>query len=407
MINCLLPLAFVLCAHPESMDWPRFRGPNGNGLAATPAPTELSSEKLLWKVPLPGKGWSSPIIVKGIIFLQTATDSQRLLLAIRLDDGKTLWTRELPGKTAHTHKKNSLASGTPASDGQNVYCIVWDGESISLQAFTLEGQALWNTPIGPYQSQHGPAHSPVVYEGLVFVNYDQDGGAEVIAYDAKTGAKKWSAPRKPERACYATPFLFEQPGKPTELVVATTHQITAYEPDTGRVIWDYAVAWPAGKMPMRSIAAPVVVGDIITCFYGDGSGSRLAVAVTPTGRTARKLWDATKDTPYVPCPLAREGMLYWITDKGFAVCADPKTGKIHWNERVFAKDVSASPILIGDTILAIAEDGKAAAIKANQDFEAGKMSALGQDTFCTPAVSAGKLVVRGSTHLFCFADKGK
>ena len=401
-----LSLALAPAAAPDtSTDWPRFRGPNGTGLAATAVPTELTSANLLWKVPVPGKGWSSPIVSKGVIYLQTSTDDKRMLVAINLSNGKTLWSRELPGKTAHTHKKNSLASGTPACDGKAVYCVVWDGDTISLQAFDLDGKPLWNTPIGGYVSQHGPAHSPVLFNGLVFVNYDQDGGAELLAFDAKTGSKKWSAPRKPERACYATPFLLERPGKPTELVLCSSHHLTAYEPATGRVIWDYPFVWTTGKLPLRAIAAPVVSNDTITCFFGDGGGGRYAVAVNPKGGTPTKLWEARKDTPYVPCPIARDGYLYWVTDKGFAVCADAKTGKILWNERVFTKDVSASPVLVGDTILAIAEDGKAAAIKAIPEFEEAKLSALGQETFCTPAIADGKLIVRGGTHLFCYGKK--
>lgn len=405
MTSWFLPLALALSANPDSTDWPRFRGPNGNGIAATAVPTELTPKNLLWKVPVPGKGWSSPIISKGVIYLQTSTDDKRMLVAINLADGKTLWSRELPGKTAHTHKKNSLASGTPACDGQSVYCVVWDGETISMQAFNLEGKPLWNSPIGSYTSQHGPAHSPVLHGGLVFVNYDQDGAAEFIAFDAKTGSKKWTAPRKFERACYATPFVLDRPGKPTEIVLCSTHQLTAYEPATGRVIWDYQFEWAAGKMPLRTIAAPVVVGDSIISFFGDGGGNRYAVAVNPSGGTPSKLWEARKDTPYVPCPIARGDHLYWITDKGFAVCAEAKTGKIVWNERVFTKDVSASPVLVGDTILAIAEDGKVAAIKAAPVFDEAKMSSLGQDTFCTPAVADGKLVVRGSSDLFCYGSK--
>jgi len=406
MTSWFLPLALALAANPDSTDWPRFRGPNGTGLAATSAPTELNAKDLIWKVPVPGKGWSSPIISKGVVYLQTSTDDKRMLVAFNLADGKTLWTRDLPGKTAHTHKKNSLASGTPVVDGNAVYCVVWDGDTISLQAFDLAGKPLWNSPIGGYTSQHGPAHSPVLHSGLVFVNYDQDGGAEFLAFDAKTGKKAWSAPRKPERACYATPLILERAGKPAELLVGSTHQLTSYDPATGKVNWDYPFVWASGKMPLRAIAAPIVAGNTITCFFGDGGGSRYAVAVDPSkGSSPTMLWEARKDTPYVPCPVARGEHLFWITDKGFAVCAEVKTGKIVWNERVFTKDVSASPVLVGDTILAIAEDGRAAAIKASPQFEEAKLSSLGQDTFCTPAIADGKLVIRGSSDLFCYGSK--
>src|SRR5262249_23162489 len=154
------------------------------------------------------------------------------------------------------------------------------------------------------------------------------------------------APRKPERACYTTPFLLERPGKPVELVLATTHQITGYEPGTGRVVWDYLIQWPPGKMPLRIIAAPVVIGDLIACFFGDGGGSRYGIAVKPgNGPTPTKVWELHKDTPYVPCPIVHGDYIYWIGDKGIASCAEAKTGKTVWSERLFSKDVSASPVL--------------------------------------------------------------
>lgn len=391
-------------------DWPRFHGPNGTGIAGSSVPLDVGDKNnLLWKVPVPGKGWSSPIVVKGKVFLQTSTEDKRLLLCINAADGKTLWSRELPGKTGHTHKKNSMASGTPACDGEAVYCVVWDGDAISLQAFDMAGKPLWNSPIGTFTSQHGPGHSPVVFGGLVFVNYDQDGGAELDAFDAKTGAKKWVAPRKPERACYATPFILERPGKPAELVVATTHQITGYEPASGKVVWDYTVNWPSGKMPMRSIAAPAVAGNLIVCFFGDGSGSRLTIALdTSKSPNPTKVWEATKDTPYVPCPVVRGDYLYWINDGakgGMGVCAEVKTGKIVWMERVFSKDISASLVLVGDEIFAIGEDGQTAVLKASPEFEDAKKAPLGQPTHSSPAVADGKLIIRGSTDLFCFGKK--
>src|SRR5437870_2009921 len=184
-------LALSLAVTLTGADWPRFRGPNGTGLAEGPLPN-VDGKAALWKTAIPGQGHSSPIVIGSKVFLQSATadGGKRLLLCIDASSGKILWTKELFGKSAHTHKLNSLASGTPAGDGERVYCVSWDGESVTLFAYDLAGKDLWNQPLGGFVSQHGPGLSPAVYHGLVFVSVDEDGdkGGKAIlsAFDAKT-----------------------------------------------------------------------------------------------------------------------------------------------------------------------------------------------------------------------------
>lgn len=407
--SCVM-LALTLSLSPAS-DWPRFRGPNGTGVAEGTLPA-IDAKSAMWKTALPGRGVSSPIVVGGKLFVQSASEdgSKRMLLCINAADGKTLWTKELPGKKVGTHAKNSLASATPAGDGERVYCVSWDGDTLTLLAFDVAGKELWSQPLGGFVSQHGPGHSPVVYNGLVFVSVDEDGDkgghALLSAFDARTGDKKWAVARKPYRASYSTPFLLERPGKPAELVLGTTTAISSYEPATGKVLWSYPIAWPAGQMPLRVVGSPIYANGLIVCCCGDGGGSRYMIAIDPDGQQPTKVWDVNKGpTPYVPCTLVKGDLLFWIADNGIACCADTKTGKRLWEERISNKEVTASPVMVGDEILVIAEPGQVFVLKADKEFDLVRKTDLGQAVAASPAVADGKVYVRGATHLFCFGKK--
>src|SRR5437762_506934 len=133
----LSPLTLALTlALASAADWSRFRGPNGSGVADGPLP-EIDPKKPLWKVEIPGRGVGSPIVVGGKLFVQTASadGKTRTLLCLDAATGKTIWTKDVPGQTAKANPKNSLASSTPASDGEQVYCVWWDGSGVALQAY--------------------------------------------------------------------------------------------------------------------------------------------------------------------------------------------------------------------------------------------------------------------------------
>jgi outer membrane protein assembly factor BamB len=400
-------LAVALSTLVQGADWPRFRGPNGAGTVEGTLP-DIDPSAPLWKVRIPGKGVSSPILVNGKIYLQSASNNgkTRMLLCLAAADGKTEWTKELPGNTAKPHAKNSLASGTPACDGERIYCSWWDGSGVSAAAYDLTGTELWQRSLGGYVSQHGPGFSPMVHDGLVFLNVDDDERAELVALDAKTGEKKWSAPRKHYRASYATPFLWERQGKPVELILGTTTALTSYEPKTGKVNWEYTIAWPDGQMPLRVVGSPIYAGGLFIVSCGDGSGTRYMIAINPEGKKPTRAWDLKRDTPYVPGVLVKGPFLFWIGDKGVATCADLKTGKAAWAERVFNVDVTASPILVGDKILMISEKGEIAILKAdNKKPEEPALISLGERVLATPAVADGRVFIRGDAHLFCFGKK--
>lgn len=382
---------------PHSDDWPRFRGPNGSGVAAA-VPLGFGPADRLWTVPLPGKGHSSPVIAGGRLFLQAASGdgAKRHLLALDAATGKTAWQTDVSGGKGHTHAKNSLASASAAVDGGRVFFPVWDGDGVTLRALdAATGKEQWNAPLGGYVSQHGFGISPLAAGGRVFVNFDQDGSAELVAFDAATGKRVWAAPRKAFRANSAMCLLHKG-----TLVAASTAGLTAYDPATGKVVWDWA--WPFDGMALRTVGSPVLDGDTIIAVAGDGGGSRSTVAVT-VGPTPRLLWQKTKGVPYVPGPIAAGDHLYFVTDNGLATCAELATGNVVWQERAFTRAVSASPVLAGGAVIAVAEDGKLIAFKATPaGFEKLAEGGIGEAVFASPAAVGGRLYVRGATGLTCF-----
>ena len=413
-LSAALALTFALSL--SAADWPRFRGPNGTGVAAGPLPP-INPTAPLWKVEIPGKGAGSPIVVGGKVYLQTAADdgSKRSLLCLGAATGKTEWTAEVPGQKAPTHNLNTMASSTPASDGERIYCVWWDGKAVSVHAYDLAGKELWSQPLGSYQSQHGPGHSPAVYRGKVFVNFDQDGRAEVVALDAKTGAKVWAAPRKPgKQACYSTPSVLEQPGKPAAVVVVSSYAVDSYDPDTGKVNWHYTINWAPGATVLRAVGGPVFADGLVIGHFGQGGGKEqymVAVRTDGTGdvtATARA-WEVRHGVPYVPCVLARGDYLFWAYDTGGKLyCAEAKSGKPVWDEQVFKKDkgaVYASPVLVGDRMLVISAAGRVAVLKADKEFNEPTMTDLGEKVSASPAVADGRVYIRGEKHLFCFGPR--
>lgn len=419
--SCLaLCLILTLTLSLRAADWPRFRGPNGTGVVDGPLPT-INPKAPLWSVPIPGtKGVGSPIVVKGKIFLQTASvdGKTRTLICLDAATGKTLWTRDVPGtKVAKggggIHNKNTLASSTPASDGEMVYCTFWDGSTMGIRAYDLDGNEKWKQPIAAWSSEHGPAHSPAVYGDRVFVNFDRDGEAFVVAFDKKTGVKAWQKERAANRACYPTPFLLELPGQPVSLVVASTTGIDGYSPESGSVLWHYTIKWPSPdpKKQLRMIGAPVYTAGLLIGNTGNGGSDRYSLAIKPGGTgdvsATAKVWETRSNKatgPYVPSVLGKGDYLYWADENGFAGCTEAKTGKQEWYERVVGGGVTASPILVGDQMLVISERGEVALLKASREFALPDKLKLGEAVFATPALADGKLYIRTTGHLMCFGS---
>lgn len=401
--------------------WPRFMGPNGTGTAAAkniPARWD-DKQGILWKVALPGIGNSSPVIWGKRLFLHSSKEdgTERSLHCFNTDDGKLLWTRSVPATKVRTHAKNSMASSTPTTDGERVYVLFWDSKEISLHAFDFDGKPVWKQGLGAFVSragkgndeknQHGAGASPMVHGGKIFLNNDQTGSAELLALDAKTGKVLWKAQREAFRTCYSTPFILEKQGQAPELIVSSTAGVTSYEPNTGKVHWDWKWTTFEG-MPLRTVGAPLLSNGLVIATSGDGSGARHAVAIQP-GTQPQLVWEEKRRIfPYVPCVLTLGEHLFSVQDQtGTAQCHVAKTGREVWSERLGGGPVSASPVLIDGKVYVLTETGKVFVYAAADKFDLLGKNDMGEGVIATPAVADGKLFIRGHKHLFCIGQNGQ
>lgn len=397
-------------------NWPRFRGPNGAGIAADKdVPVKWTNENILWKTAIPGVGHSSPIACGGRVFLQSASKDgkERWLLCLDAATGEILWKAAASGQKAHIHNYNSLASSTPATDGQRVYAVFWDGENIHLGAFDFkDGTPIWEKDLGGFTSQHGAGHSPMLIDGKVILANDQDGSSHLLAFDAKSGAPVWQAERKAFRTCYSTPFIHVKPDGDKELIVASTAGITGYNPADGKANWWYT--WSFRSMPLRTVSSPIRAGNLVIATSGDGRGDRDVIAVKLGGQgnvtPSNLAWQNRKNYPfpYVPCLLAHGAYLFGVHDKaGIASCHRAHSGEEVWSERLDASGFTASPILVDGKIYAVANNGSVYVLAAGPKFKVLAKNTVAERVSSTPAVADNRLFLRGEKHLFCIGKNAK
>jgi outer membrane protein assembly factor BamB len=408
-------------------DWPQFRGPNATGVStdATIPVHFQDGDGVLWKVALPGAGVSSPIVSKGKLFIQSASSDgrQRLMICLDAATGKTLWTKTIPGSKARTHALNSLASSTPAADGDHVFALFWDGATIALIAFDYDGTKRWQQDLGPFQSEHGAGASPVVFDGRVYVNFDQDRvnantgeelpgsdhGTALLAFDAATGKPLWRAERTGYRACYSAPMLRPTADGGKEIVAANMVAVTGYNPVTGSVNWNWDWQWPDGAEKLRTVATPVMWKDLIYVQGGNGGGNSAIVAlrIGPPGTPPKVVWEKRKGSfNYVPCMLVVGDLLFTIHDKtGIAGCFEAATGKEVWTQRL-SGEFRSSPVLIDGRVYLPGDRGDVYVFPAIPRYQLLARNGLGESVTASSAVADGRLFIRGKEHLFCIG-RGK
>jgi outer membrane protein assembly factor BamB len=410
-------------------DWTRFRGPNGTGTSTdTSIPVQFKDgDGILWKVALPGKGNSSPIVSRGKVFTQSASDNggQRMLLCLDAASGQTLWNATLPGGQSKMHQHNTLASSTPTVDGERVYAMWWTGTGMVLTAHDYDGHFQWQYDLGPYRSEHGAGASPVEYGGRVYVNYDQDRidsqtkmeipGAEhrtaLYCFDGKTGQVLWRQERKGHRACYSTPILRPLPAGGQELIAINTNTITAYDPVSGAVNWNWSWDWSRNNNQIwRTIGTPMIWKDLLLAQAGDGTGAStyfVAIRMGSPSTPAQLVWEAKKGNfPYVPSIIVSGDYIYAVHDaRGIAGCYEAATGKEVWTERL-SGEFRSSPVCVDGKIYACNDKGDVFVYPAAPEFKLLAKNSLGERILATPAVVNGRMYIRGATHLYCIGKAG-
>lgn len=420
-----LLLIALLPARAADSDWLRFRGPNGSGIAAgaQPPTTWSDTQNVKWKIELPGPGTSSPIVLGDRVFVtcwsgpgvgKGKSTLNRELVCVDRASGKVKWAKSVAGEAPADQFEGYLpehgyASHTPASDGEKVFVYFGRGGAA---AFDLDGKQLWHVKLGNSANgkNWGSAASPVLHGNTIIITASEEAHA-IVALDKKTGTEVWRAPGSALEYVFGTPVLAGTPALP-ELVFALPDELWALNPDTGKLRWFASSGLPG------NIAPSVVAGEGVVFAFG-GFPQLGAVAVKTGGKgdvsQTHRLWQ-TRNSTYVPTPVLHEGRLYVVTDQGFALCLDAKTGEQVFKERLpgasaagrGGKPFYASAVLANGNIYAVSRRNGTFVFAAQPEFKLVAQNSFASDATqfnATPAVSGKEMFLRSDKFLYSLATQ--
>lgn len=408
-LTAILPAAVV-----QSEDWPWFRGPGRQGISREKdIPVRWNAgSNIRWKTPIPGAGWSSPIVSGERVFVTTAVEGGSSLRLICLDrrKGTVIWDKEIARqKAGHKQGYNSYATSTPATDGTRIYVPVCDGRVLAVSG---DGEVQWSNADFEYYSEHGLAVSPVLYEDLVLVAFDGSSPpptpkvgwqvpwdkAVLLALDKHTGRVRWKGSRDSSRIAHVTPQIASVEGQ-DQLISAAGDVIQGHDLKTGARLWTVA-------SPGEGVVPSIVLGEGLV-FTASGFGASRICAVRLGGRgdvtRTHTVWESKEDVPKIASMLYVAPHLYLATETGVAKCLRAATGEVVWRERLGGK-FSASPVWADGKIYFLAENGKMTVVEDGPAFQVVAQNELGETCCASPAISQGNLFLRTDKALYCIGE---
>lgn len=423
---------FALDSSPDAQKyWPQWRGPAATGVAAhSNPPLQWSEEKnIKWKIEVPGKGLSSPIVWEDKVFITTAISTGKkpadleassggrgrgiapsdeldfVLLAISRSDGRIMWQRKAVSAKPHegTHPDGSWASHSPITDGQFVFAYFG---SRGLYCYDMLGKLLWQKDFGDMSTRNGfgEGSSPVLRGNTLVVNWDHEDQDFIVALDKKTGKELWKTNRD-EPTSWSTPLVVVHEGKP-QVIVNATNRVRSYDLATGKMIWE------CGGMTMNVIPSPVHADGVVYVTSGFRGSSLQAIRLADTkgditGSPA-VIWKHDQDTPYVPSPLLFGDKIYFLkVNSGILSCFDAKTGKeLYGRQRLEGvASIYASPVGAKDRVYLTSRDGMTLVIKHGPTFEVLASNKLDDNIDASAALVENEIYLRGRKFLYCIAEK--
>ena len=409
MILFMFPLlsATLALAQEPSIDWPRWRGPNADGVAdGRKLPTRWSkTENIRWSVKLPGWGTSSPVVSGNRVFVTThVKEGKKALLTLCVDreTGKELWRHDFGfGVDQRTHEKSNLAVNTPAITEDAVYVAFGNAD---IARYSHDGNLIWVnrylTRFGDPKMAWGYAVSPLVLEDSVLFPWNHHKGpCFLIGLDKKTGEIAWKKDR-PIGTAHATPLLVEHHGQ-KDILVPGQNRLTAFDAKTHEELWRYG----EGEGPYN--------GEIISSpVYGDGMvflqlwrESKIhAIRLAGKGQPPETVWVSKKPGPVESSLLSYRGLVYAWMDNGVLVCLDGKTGDELYRERLGAAS-NSSPVASDGHIFLNDHDGKTFVVKAGREFKVLETNQLGERITASSAITGNWLIYRTDSHLYCIGSK--
>jgi len=428
-------LASPLLIHAQSRTashWPHWRGPAHTGATTADVPLTWSdTSNVAWKIALPGRAFSTPVIWGERLFLTNAIptgkkaevapaggaragggsaagEEHRLeVLAVDRATGKIVWRRTATTTTPHEgyhHQYGSFASNAPATDGQRVYAFFG---SRGLYVYDLEGKPLWQKDFGLKMTMRlgfGEGTGTVVHDGRVYLQFDHQQEGFVVALNAADGKELWRAPRM-ENSSWSTPLVVEHAGK-KQLVVTADTKVKAYDVDTGAVVWEVA------GISTNPIPQPVQFRDTVIVMSGYRNPRLMSVRLGRTGDltgTDAVAWETTRGTSYTASPALHDGRLYIIADNGMMNVFDAATGTPHYIQQRLSRpyNFKASPLVVNDRVYLATEEGAVVVVKAGSQFEVLATNTLTDQSFIASPIALGRdLYLRSRTHLFRISGVG-
>ena len=427
-----LAAALSISLHASQNDWPQFRGMRAGVADDDPALPEVWSktENVVWRTPIGGTGWSSPIVAGDQIFVTSVVSADQLeppkpglyfggerpaptvehrwlLTAVDFTTGRIRWEREVhrsvPGSPRHL--KNSYASETPVTDGERVYAYFGN---VGLFAFDVNGKPVWSKKFDtvPMRNGWGTAASPVLHRGRLYIVNDNDTASFIVALDARTGREIWRTVRD-EHSNWASPFIWEHAGG-TQIVTSGSDRVRAYDLE-GRLRWQLkgmssiAIPTPFAAHDLLFVSSGYV-GDSVRPMYAIRPGASGDISLAP-GETsnAQIAWSHPQLGAYNPTPVVYGELLYTLLDRGFLLAHDARSGREVYGRQRLATDASgftASPWAYNGKIFAASEDGDTFVIQAGPTYKLIGRNSLGEMLMASPAIARGSLVMRTAAAVY-------
>jgi len=420
--------AAILLAEPGIEDsWHQWRGPNNNGVAESDAPLHFSdTQNVKWRISIPGKGNSTPVIWGDTIFVSTAAPTEGapaagggpgggsgslvrhkfVVMAIDKNSGKVLWERTATDQTPHEGHHNqygSFASNSPVTDGDMLYV---NFGSRGFYAYDLHGNLKWKKDLGKLQMRgpFGEGIAPIVHGNHLVIQNDHEGPSYIVVLDKRNGEELWRAERD-ERSSWPQPIVVEYGGR-KQLITSST-RVRAYDLENGDLIWE------AGGLGGNAIPAVVNVdNEMVIAMTGWRNANALAIKLSGKGDLTDNpdyiQWTNQRGNSYSASPVLHDGILYFVTDRGMVSALDAKTGEKFYHQQRLPEVYSfkASPVAASCKLYLATEQGDVVVLKLGKTYEVLATNKMGEEMFVSsPVIVGGDLFLRSQDELFCIGDK--
>jgi outer membrane protein assembly factor BamB len=415
-----------------SANWHHWRGPDANGSApkADPPTKWDATTNVKWKALLPGRGSASPIVWGNRVFVLTAIKTDRqakpeeqpkpdprfktmtdppthfykfVVFCFDRTTGKPLWEKVAAERVPHEghHPSHSYAAGSPTTDGKYLYVSFG---SFGNYCYDFDGNLIWSRELRRLNTRYGwgEAVTPVIHQGNLLLNYDQEADSALFCLEAATGKPKWVAERT-EKSSWNTPLVVEYQG--TTQVIVNGMTVVSYDLKDGKPLW----SWEGGTV--NPIPSPVRVGDAVVCMSGYKGSVAVSIPLGARGTldpNAKVNWRYAKGTPYVPSPALVGDRLYFTEmNETLLTVLDAKTGKpVIDKERLpQAKSFYASPVAAAGRVYFVDRNGTTVVLRAGDALDVLAVNKLDDEIDATPAAVGKQLFLRGQKYLYCIEGK--